>query len=109
MASSCRLAGGAEWLGDLRTPIVQQPPSGLRVIARGVGAALIVGAVALGSAPAHAQADDRRVVLVVSRSEPSANLEAHGTGHEPGDRLLRELGQRPGVTTGFLSSMQGAY
>src|SRR6266540_2495830 len=27
MASSCGLAGGAEWLGDLRTPIGQRSPS----------------------------------------------------------------------------------
>src|SRR3989442_15733832 len=27
MASSCGLAGGAEWLGDLRTPIAQRSPS----------------------------------------------------------------------------------
>ena len=27
MASSCGLAGGAEWLADLRTPITQQTPN----------------------------------------------------------------------------------
>ena len=81
----------------------------MRVIARAAGAALIVGAVALGSAPAHAQSDDRRVVLVVSTADVSSNLAPRGGGREPGDRLLRELGQRPEVSTGFFSSMQGAY